>query len=374
MENKLEFIIKTTFGCNLRCAYCYEGHSQQVENMSDDTLRGIINKIGHYAMDNEINITFVWHGGEPLLVGKEFYARALSLQKAVGPNFHYYNVIQTNGILLDNSFADFFVENDFKVGISIDGPPIIHDAQRFENSNGKGSFKQVYSALIAMDDRNRRPGALAVFTRNTLNHIDEFYEFFRDHEISFKINPLLRAGRAKDDATKDLQVTPKEYGEALNYLFDRWISEPSHTFSIDPFKHIVRSLVSGNNYSCTRSARCFNYFKIFPNGDVHLCGLQPYGEHCLGNFNQDDMSTIIASPERDNYSLIKAATKEACASCDHVNICHGGCTSSAFTIRQELTDRDYFCESYKTLFNHIKAIVPKQLDLCREEAMKSDFS
>ena len=357
----LTLIIKATFDCNLRCSYCYEGHRPQGQHMGTETVGNLISKFGQYAMSVDEGITFIWHGGEPLLAGKGFYEHVMEKQKALGPSFRYENTIQTNGILLNDAFADFLTDNKFGVGVSLDGPPVIHDAQRVIRA-GIPSFNKVFSALVRLDDRGQPCAALAIFTRNTMDHLDEFYEFFRDREIDVLINPLLIMGRAEDSEVEDLRVSPKEFGEGMSYLFDRWIDEKESRFKMDPFYRFVQSLVTGSNGSCHFNVKqCFDYYKIFTDGSVHLCGFQDYSKHVLGNVNADEIDTILNSPEREKYRLLKAAVKETCGPCEHFDMCHGGCTYSAYSRQKSLLDRNYYCEGYRMLFSHIKATVPKRV-------------
>lgn len=358
MENKIvTYIVKTSLDCNMRCAYCYEGDRMNGSYMSEDTLRMFISNVGEYSKETNSRAYFIWHGGEPLLAGKDFYQLVVDQQKAVGKGFEYVNSIQTNGVLLDDEYADFFIDNKFAVGVSLDGPRIIHDAQRFGATGKKGTFDEVYAALVKMDDRGTRPGALAVFTRNTLNHLDEFYDFFRDRSMSVKINPLIYDGRAKSALANDLQVTPKEYGDALIHLFDRWVQEPEFNFTINPLMNIVQSITSGRVTQCSHGGQCYNYFKVFPEGDIHMCGMTPYSEHVLGNINEMPFSDIYKSPEREKYIQIKSSMKEICGKCDYYNICHGGCTNSAYTRHGTLQARDHWCESNKKIFGHIKETI-----------------
>jgi len=359
----LVFIVKTNFDCNMRCAYCYEGHTPRVNKMVTRTLENLMTKVGKHACDTGAHVSFIWHGGEPLMVGLDFYKDVVRIQKDVKTPFDYENMIQTNGLLLDDSFADFFVENNFHVGVSLDGPPQIHDAQRVIGKEKKPSFKQVYAAMVRMDDRGARPGALATFTKNTLNHLDEFYDFFRERQLDLKISPLNVIGSATDPQAANLQLRPKEYGQAMIHLFDRWSKEQEGNFIVNPLYSIVQSIVSGRIYQCHQSGHCWNFYKVFPNGNMGLCGRFPYEEHVLGNIHQDSMEKIVASPERDAYKQARQAVRETCGSCDHFAICNGGCSMSAQSIRGRLSDRSYYCEGYKDIFSHIKAAVPQQMRL-----------
>lgn len=361
MNNReLTFIVKTSFNCNLGCSYCSEGLKPRGQYLSIETTDNFIEKVGRYAIDNDAFVQFIWHGGEPLLRGLDFYNHVVETQKALGPSFRYTNVIQTNGVLMDDRFADFFAVNNFHVGFSLDGPPQIHNAQR-KALSGAPTFDKVYDGLVKMDDRGQRPSTIAIYTRHTHENLDAFYDFFSERALDVQINPLLIMGSATDDRAVDLRVSPKEYGEGMIYLFDRWIEEPLNGFTINPLHNIVRTLTSGIPQACTEAGHCYDYFKLFPDGSVHLCGLQDYDKHTLGNINTNSMEELLESPERKAYASIKLAMKETCSRCEHVDVCRGGCTLSAYTKRGEVSDVDYYCEGRKMLYTHIKEVLPQRL-------------
>jgi len=359
-DKQLTFIIKTSFDCNLACSYCYEGDRTKGQRMTLETVDNLIEKAGEYALSQDCIISFIWHGGEPLLMGKEFYEHVVEKQKELGSSFHYRNLMQSNGVLLDDEIADFIKKNDFKVGISIDGPRVIHDAQR-SLRNGQPSFDQAYAALVKLDDRGIQGGVLSVFTRNTLDHLDEFYDFFYDRHLSVCINTLIFSGYAADPITEKLHVSLEEFGKAMCHLWDRWVNEKEDHFDIEPLSDIVESLVTGHNRSCRFSGRCHEYFEVYPTGGIKLCGDLRPDSPFLGNINMDDMRSMMNSPAREAYRLIKAAVKETCSDCRHFNICHGGCTKSAYLQRKNLSDADYYCEAFKMIFDHVKADTQNRL-------------
>lgn len=356
----LTFVVKTSFGCNLACAYCYEGHKPGTERLSASTAANLVAKAAAYASIAKTHITFVWHGGEPLLLGQAFYQHVLDLQRrSFADPAQFRNMLQTNGLLLDDGFAAFLGKNGFHVGVSLDGPATIHDAQR-RTKNGKPSYPWAVDALAKLRQYGVDPGALAIFTRNTLDHLDEFYDFCRGLGVAVRINPLLTLGSATDANAHSLRVDPREFGEALVGLFDRWIKEPTFSFQFEPFFGIIRSLIGGRVYSCTLAGRCHDFSKLYPNGDIYMCGTQERGVEPVGNINSDDLVAILSSPERINYAQEKANVKTLCVDCPHFNICHGGCTTAAFAAGGNLP-RDSYCEGYRILFDHVKSTIPKEM-------------
>jgi uncharacterized protein len=355
------YIVKISFGCNMRCLYCLEGDKSGGETMSENTLHALISKAGNQALSTDGLAVFVWHGGEPLLPGLGFYQKVVAEQKAFGSSFKCLNLIQTNGVLLNDAFANFFVDHNFGVGVSLDGPPSIHDAQR--RNAISGTFKESYAGLLRMRERGMRTGALAVCTRNTLDHLDEFYDFFRDRSIDVNLRPLTFEGRATSAEAAHLQISPKEYGDALVTLYDQWKRE-SDRFTIDPLRTYVRALETGSVSRCGHLGQCPNYLDVLPGGELYLCGKSPDARNELGNINTTDLGEVHKSPKREEYVQIRKAMREVCAAgCDYVAICNGGCTRNSYLTSADALPQDHWCESYQRIFNHIKRdlILPKCL-------------
>jgi len=363
----LTFIIKTSFSCNMNCAYCYEGRREQGKWLTRDSAEVLINKAAHYARDEKARVNFLWHGGEPLLLGQDFYQHVIDTQKSLSFPFCYNNMLQTNGLLLDKHFTSFLVKNNFKVGTSLDGPQKLHDAQR-RSKSGQPTHKLVCQAITQIQKQNGAIGVVAIFTRNTLSQLDEFYNYFSKHKINVRVNPLLPIGNGADVSAKSLHVTPQEYGKSLIYLFDRWIKEPRYTFTFNPFYNIVGSVMSGRTVICSQSGSCRTFFKVHPNGDVYPCGKEDERDYLVGNIHTDDMRSMVESSRVQQYAAEKAAVKELCGDCRHFNICNGGCTTSARLTGDKGVGKDFFCESYRMLFDHIKARLPEKYILTSQPA------
>lgn len=364
LKNNVTVIVKTTYDCNMRCSYCYEGDKPPNTRIELQTVKNLIYKIVDYQSSDK-PIKIIWHGGEPLLMGINFFKEVVRLQQTFSPKYKFENGIQTNGVLLSDIFIKFFIENGFRIGLSIDGPPEIHDAQR-HLFNG-ASFDKVFRANKRTQNngkvRYENISALAVFTRNTLKHLSGFYDFFKRNQINVKINPLLYAGNS-NRTLSDLKISPEEYGEALIYLFDMWLSEEKFSFTIEPFTSIIRSLVSEQPMACTFSGECFDkYLSIDPDGNIIPCGRWSKDTFTYGNINIDSIASALTSSDLQRFRLLRRRVIEVCQNCLHFDVCHGGCAFSGFMSNGDLSTPDYYCVSYKMLFTHIKNTLPMHLNL-----------
>lgn len=183
--------------------------------MDYNTLENVIVKFAHFN-GPEVKTRFIWHGGEPLLMGFEFFAKIAEIQDKLGPEYTFSNGVQTNGTLLTEEFVDLFKEKSFGVGVSLDGPQWLHDLQR-PYPDGRGSFGDVMSGIALLRERMSNNGhsafggVIAVLTQNTLVNLDELYEFFHTQKISFRAHPLYYEGKGID-IRRRLGITPEEYG------------------------------------------------------------------------------------------------------------------------------------------------------------------
>lgn len=364
IAREITVIIKTAYDCNLDCLYCYEGKKQKHTRIDLQTVENTVIKFASYYPPS-VRISFIWHGGEPLLMGLGFYESVVLIQDQLGGKSRFRNKIQTNGLLLSKEYIDFFVDNNFSVGLSLDGPKIIHDSQRLL-PNGGASFDKVFDVLERMrnfgaNKIRKKASALAIFTRNTLNHLDEFYEFFKDNHINVQINPLLIAGNAGDSSKDGLRVEPEEFGQALIYLFDKWVSEDHYTIAFNPFASILRNFVKEGSGGCNFRLGCHdNFFCIDPDGYIVPCGRWSRSDFVYGNINQDDLKDAFCSTDYERFKQERAKIHLACGSCRHYNICHGGCPFSGYMRRQRLDDPDFYCASYMMLLDHMKSVVKEQ--------------
>jgi len=358
MEKYLSIIIKTTWDCNMRCNYCYEQSNQYANTkIPIDTVYNLLQKISENAEDAEIYLKIIWHGGEPLTMGLDFYKKIIELEKGF-TNLRITNAIQTNGTLINDNWIDFLNKHDFKVGVSLDGPSVIHDMQRLFIGN-ESSFNEVWSAYRVLKEKRNGTGLIAVVTQNTINHKEDFYTFFRQNRLDVKLSPLIPVkGRLIHQITDKIGITPGEYGEFLAFLFHKWISEDEYLFQIDPLFDMIRSFITGSPKTCIFVGKCGNFLSLEPNGNVTICGRWSSSDIFLGNINVNSLQELYRNVKL--FLEERAKVENSCSSCRYFQICHGGCSYLAFAKRGVLSDCDYYCESYKRIFRDIEIFLKNE--------------
>ncbi len=376
----LTAIVKPTHDCNLACKYCYVPDTAEQGTMDEKTLANTIEKVtlfnGKERPDgSKIETHFIWHGGEPLLRGLPFFQRIVEIERELrNKGYRITNSVQSNGTLVDEAFLDFCEEQeDFNIGLSLDGPQEIHDATRPYKLTGSGSFSDVYRAVRLLQQRNDRlgreekrihlgGGVICVLTRLNIGRIEELYRFFHNEGINLKVNPLIRSGRALP-AYEDISITPRQYGEAMIGLFDMWFHDPEQHISIDPLDLIMGNVMTNVPHGCQYGESCQKHFvSIGPTGAVYPCGrFDGIPEFHLGNINEDRMEDMDRKPTRERLKQRGYETVKGCTPCEYRDICNSGCMHNAYMIRGDTMDRDYYCAGNKMLFRHIGEALHREL-------------
>jgi len=355
-------IIKPTLGCNLACSYCYEdSNPDKNETMSEETLTNSIQKVTEF--NSEGPTSFLWHGGEPMLPGIDFYKRVVSIQAPLKEKgYEIDNSMQSNATLITDEILDFFEKYGFHIGASLDGPKKIHDKSRRYAGNNGSSFDDSFQNILKLKERNIGGGAIVVLTKENIEHLPEIYEFFRDNDIPVKINHIINLGRARS-CYENIGISAKEYGEAMCNLFDLWFYDEIHNLSVDPFDEIIGNIMTDIPRGCNNSFSCQeSFFGIEPNGEVYPCGKFGVGEEFLyGNINTDSIEQIMSSDARKKILERSDNLNKVCKACDYLNICNGGCPEEAYNTRGNIYDRNPFCSGYRTLFSHIREAVVSEL-------------
>lgn len=333
--------------------------------MSYDLLLRIITRVSDYLEDRG-SVNFIWHGNEPLIVGIEFFIEAVKYQKDLLPNNSFKNGIQTNGLLLNEETVAFLKEENFDVGISIDGPEDVHDQNR-TFLGGKGSFSQVSKAINRCRDLDLQFGAIAVLSNSSLNHLQDIYEYFRDINTDWKFNPISPVKALNLDNYIDLSISPKEFGEASSYLFDLWYTDPERTNTIWTFEQIVHNILfhgkrvpAGCNFidSCQS---CF--ISIESDGSIFPCSrLQGIETLYLGNIATESIQDIFSSNIK-TILIERMHQNPECLNCDFLSICNSGCMHNGQLMNGNYMKKDGYCYGFKTLFKHISLALHKDLTI-----------
>ncbi len=369
MNPNINVIIKPTNECNLACEYCYVDKNCENKQMDSRTLELSIKNV--MSLPGKSNIRWIWHGGEPTLMGKSFYEEAVGLQKKYLNKQRLKNSIQTNATLIDNDFLDFFVKNNFSVSTSLDGPEEIHNLTRVY-PDGTGSFKDAWAGIQLIRERAKIErsmkkhhiggGITCVLSKKNISKLDEIYSFFLGEDIAININPIINVGNSVDKLNQ-LEIGDAEYGVALAKLFDKWFYEEKIGIKVKPLSSILESFISNKPRVCHFENSCRDQFiSINANGDVYPCGrfdgITPY---LLGNINEENLVGILNSTKHIQMKERASEMADNCNTCEYINLCNSGCMHNAYIRNRRNAKRDHYCPSYKILFSHIRNALEKEL-------------
>lgn len=366
--------------CNLNCEYCFYLEKQALfgpdENyrMSDDVLSAFI---ANYVKSQPTPVVeFVWQGGEPTLLGIDFFKRVVQLQKQFSGAKTITNSLQTNGTLLDDDWCRFLKKHNFMVGISLDGPKEIHDRYR-RDRKGTGTFDKVMRGLKALQKHKVEYNVLACVARETAKKPLDVYHFFKKEGVEFiqfspvvervsdggSAQPGLRlAGPAaldREECETDVtpwSVIPEEYGDFLIDIYEEWVRHDVGTVFVMNFEWVLNAWIGNPSPVCVYAKTCGRSVVIEHNGDVYACDHCVYPEYRLGNIMTDRLSGMVERSLQSGFGEAKEALLPGwCSECEVLAACHGGCPKHRF----EKTYYDepglqYLCAGYKKFFLHIR--------------------
>ena len=381
--------------CNLDCKYCFFLSKEMLYpgsrfRMADDLLEIYIRQlIESHARASEVNVS--WQGGEPTLMGLDFFKRSVELAKKYQKaNQQIIFTIQTNGTKLDDEWCQFLKQHNFLVGISIDGPREMHDAYRV-NKGGQGRFDQVIRGLDCLKKHQVDFNILCTIHAANQDHPLEVYQFFRDELKAEYIQfipiveratpeslPLAeqgwseRPGGARPLYTQvgslvtGRSVNAEQYGKFLNAIFDEWVKRDVGKVFVNMFDVALGSWV-GRHSLCVFAPTCGNALALEHNGDLYSCDHFVEPDYLLGNIKDTHMSKLIASDRQRKFGQDKHDTlPDYCRKCEVRFACNGGCPRERFieTPAGE-PGLNYLCAGYKLFFNHIDRPMKIMADLIR---------
>lgn len=345
-------VIKPTHICNLACSYCYNDDVRD-PIMRRSTLERTIGQTFDYVRryHRGRTVSFIWHGGEPLVAGREFFEAAVELQRDLAEGVPCHNSIQTNGTLIDEKWIELFRREDFAVSISVDGPAHLHDRYRVDHA-GKGSHHRVMRAIESVQDAGIPLGVCVVISRSNIDHIDELYEFLTSRGLRFNIIPLNRSGAARD-AYAEVGLEAAEYADAWIRMYDRWFdADEEYTYCSD-FVFKTRAILAGRPADCIGLSNCSDSnISVDPVGDVYPCAtLSGSTRSRYGNLVEQDLDEIMAGIVATSYR--SRPVDPQCAKCKWQHVCHGGCLARAEKFYGDPSQRDYYCPSLFRIYEHI---------------------
>ena len=367
--SRLNVVVKPTNACNLACTYCYVFDRSQHAFMSDQTLERVMNEcIGAVSLNGKLEV--IWHGGEPSIVGVDFYRKAVSYQKNRDAAPFIENTFQTNAYALSDELIEFLRLHNFSVGASLDGPEELHNRCRRAHG-GRGSFRQVFANIQRLRKMAIPCGVICVITRQNKDHIKEIYDFFHGEQIPFKINPLINAGSARSRRSYH-HITPEEYADVVLELFDLWYSDGTSTLPVGTVEDIVKSLLKDQHTGCCGSMNCQKHFlAIGPTGDVYPCGrFDGMPGYHYGNISRRALHDILRSPVRRDLLERDARLIPRCRQCEWLRICHGGCMHNALCDTGDIAAPDILCRAYRKIYPRIRQTLRETIDPALETQIR----
>ena len=357
--------------CNLACDYCYYLEKTNLYKdtskyvMSDELLEKFIRE--YIQSQTMPQVLFTWHGGETLMRPLSFYKRVMELQRQYAGGRSIDNCIQTNGTLLTDEWCEFFKENNWLVGVSIDGPQEFHDEYR-KNRQGRPSFTKVMQGIHLLKKHGVEWNALAVVNDFNADYPLDFYHFFKEidcHYIQFtpiveRISPHadgrhLASPLQKDEKLADFSVSPEQWGDFLCTLFDEWVRQDVGNFFIQLFDSTLANWVGAQPGVCTMAKTCGHAGVMEFNGDVYSCDHFVFPEYKLGNIHEKTLVEMMYSERQMKFGQMKQdSLPRQCKKCEFLFACNGECPKNRFARTADgEPGLNYLCKGYHQFFQHV---------------------
>ena len=358
--------------CNLACRYCYYLEKKKLykdsplQIMSDELLERFVREYMQSVTTPEV--FFTWHGGEPLMRSLDFFEKVMRLEQAYAGGRMVVNSIQTNGTLLTDKWCEFFHNNGWLVGISIDGPQEYHDAYR-KYQTGKGSWKKVMEGINLLNKHRVEWNALAVVNRMNGDDPLGFYRFFKEIQCRYlqftpvveRIFPhndgrqLAAADEGEENRLTDFSVKPIQWGDFLCRLFDEWVRKDVGILSVQLFEATLANWVGITPGVCTMSRSCGHAGALEWNGDVYSCDHFVFPQYKLGNLKEHSLVEMMYGAQQQAFGDRKInGLPRQCRECEWMFDCNGECPRNRFCkTKDKESGLNYLCEGYRNFFAHV---------------------
>ncbi|HYN44730.1 MAG TPA: radical SAM protein [Candidatus Limnocylindrales bacterium] len=351
-------VLKVTNYCNLCCDYCYRDSDKvsKPEVMALEIVDRIISSYAKLIDNRKIgpkSMYLIWHGGEPLLAGINYFYKIIEIEKKyIHEGYKIFNAVQTNGTLINEEWASFFKENNFSVGISMDGPEEIHDIHRQSKKN-KSSFEIIYPNLLLLKEKKIPVSIISVITNDSVEHCQEVFDFF--NELQIPSVDFIPCFLNKNEMT----LSVESYSKFMIQLFDLWAASSNKDLNIRFLNDIQKKnkvLKTGKGticVGCELIGRCGENFSIQTNGDIYLCEcLSSIDRFKIGNIKEIGLSEIHKTEKFNEFKKSCNEINQECFACEVFKICKGGCLNRRLP---ESTDdnKDFYCDARKKIIRHV---------------------
>ncbi len=358
-KKKLSSILIKPAGpdCNMACTYCFYLEKSELfsetktHRMSEDILEETIKQV---LSQGEKDVSFGWQGGEPTLMGLPFFRKAVEFQQQYGKGQSVGNGLQTNGLLIDQEWAEFLGKYRFLIGLSLDGPEHIHNRYRLMR-NGKGSWSRVVDKAKLLLDKEVATNALTVINDYSADYPEEIYAFHKSIGLNYmQFIPCLEIDPRDPSRSAPFSAPADKYGRFLCRVFDLWLDDFDGmvaTTSIRFFDSLFHIYVDFPPPECTLLKECGVYVVVEHNGDVYSCDFFVSPDWKLGNIMTNRLVDMLNSSVQNRFGKLKSSLPHDCLNCTWLRMCRGGCTKDRFH-NPSNAELNHFCESYKMFFEH----------------------
>ncbi|HJC57504.1 MAG TPA: anaerobic sulfatase maturase [Candidatus Eisenbergiella intestinipullorum] len=355
----ITLLIKPASGsCNLRCRYCFYADEMNLRSeptrgfMSEETLEILVEKTLRQVSQTA---TFAFQGGEPTLAGLDFYRHLIDLEKKYNTkNAAVYNSIQTNGIVLDEEWAQFLHDNHFLVGLSLDGYEELHDENR-KFPDGSGSFSRVMEAAGLLKRYQVDFNILTVVTAKSARRIRRIYRFFQEQGFAWQqyipcIDPF-----EEDKGALSYSLTTDRYGKFLKDLFDDWYADwkAGRPVYNRTFENWIGILVGQRPEACSMNGICSEQWVVEADGTVYPCDFYVLDEWKLGNIREHSFEEMNQKREELQFVALSRHVPEECRSCRWFPLCRNGCRRDRLLLPDGRTPGlNAYCSAYRDFFSY----------------------
>ncbi len=355
MAKPFTLLIKpTSADCNLRCEYCFYLPKAALypdtkrHRMPDEVLERMV---ASYMATDQPQYVFGWQGGEPTLMGVEFFRRATELQKRYGrPGAVVANGMQTNATLIDDQLAAHMAKYKFLVGVSIDGPAEVHDRYR-RTADGRGTHAAVIEGIRTLERHGVEYNALVLVSQANVSRAAEIYQYLRRLGIRFhQYIPCVEFNERGNLAP--YAITGEQWGEFLLGIFEQWYPRDVRRVSVRLFDSIVSVLVGQGPTVCYMGRDCRKYFVVEHNGDVYPCDFFVEPELLLGNVMTHSWDELQASDKYREFGRMKARWNQRCNRCEFLRLCHGDCLKMRLYDGRDPRTLSWLCDGWRVFYRH----------------------
>ncbi|MFW5857459.1 MAG: anaerobic sulfatase maturase [Planctomycetota bacterium] len=344
----------TSADCNLRCAYCFYLDRAELypesrkHRMSDEVLETMIRT---FMQTDQPQYAIGWQGGEPTLMGVEFFRRVVELQKQYGRGGAVVaNGLQTNATLIDDEFARHLAQYHFLVGCSLDGPAEIHNQYR-KTIGGEGSHAAVWRGIEALRRHDAEFNILVLVSQANVHRSREVYRYLCDQGLYYhQYIPCVEFQSGFEP--HPFAISGREWGEFLCEIFDEWVPNDTRRVSVRHFDSVLEYLVTDRTNVCVMGSDCRQYLVVEHNGDVYPCDFWVRDHYRLGNIRTDAWADLQASEVYRDFGVLKAQWNAACTDCPHLPLCRGDCLKHRLPKENDPRTLSWLCEGWKLFYDH----------------------